>query len=250
MEPPKGHLSFSQVSTYLQCPKKYYLAYCEQIKSPPAIAMKEGSTWHQTLEFYNSEHILHKNYPMLSNTMEVFAEKLNENTKDIEDWEGETRQSILSRASAILPDYVNKIAVHIEPSEVEREVIFLVDNIKVLGFIDLLCSMEDFPKVLVDYKTVKRKKTARDVQSSLQLQFYQHTLNGEYYPSFCSLEKSTRRCHMVVGEINYQKEKVIQPIRSAIQGIKKEYFGHCNPEEWFCNPKWCGYYPLCYGVKR
>ena len=46
----KRHLSFTQISMFLRCPRQYEYRYVQGIKSPPSGALILGRCWHETLD--------------------------------------------------------------------------------------------------------------------------------------------------------------------------------------------------------
>lgn len=53
MTQPPPHRSYSQLSTFQQCPHKYYLSKVLQLPERPAVFLAAGSALHEVIEQVN-----------------------------------------------------------------------------------------------------------------------------------------------------------------------------------------------------
>jgi CRISPR/Cas system-associated exonuclease Cas4 (RecB family) len=245
---PKGYLSFSAISTYLKCPRQFEFAYVQGIKNPPAVALVEGSSIHESLEATNKEHIGNKKYLPTKVMQEIFADSFSDNSKEIpsEEWEksGLGKDDVIHRGKALLKEYADITAPKITPVAVEKSIEILMGGVPVVGFIDLV----DKNGVL-DYKTTSKSKSQAEADSSLQLSIYAEAENMDSV-GFCSLIKTKTpkveiiRSHRDLGD----RLAAGAVIKSVADAIKKGAFPMTDPSNTFpCSEKWCGYYHLCRG---
>jgi hypothetical protein len=249
-ELPKGHLSPTQVSSYLRCPRAYYYAYVENIRVAPPLALVEGGTHHEVLKI-NNQHKIEKQQDLETSFMlTVFKDLFSENKREIGDWEGEDEKSVLSRGENIIKNYMTLLAPEIKPVKAEQEVCVDINGVPVQMFPDLV--EEDS---VIDYKVVGRPKTQRDADVDLQLGMYALAEKKEKV-SFVFLLKSASSSARTVGRVPSKVDAsrlfiVEQVVTSVADAISRGAFPMCDASiVYTCSPERCGFWPMCKGKRE
>jgi len=253
---PRDHISVTQVEMYLRCARQYEFRYPEGIKVAPAIAMAEGGNYHDVLAENNTEKAKSGTDLSLKWLMGVFLARLDGRTKEVEDWEGETVDSLMTRAEPLLGAYLAGPGMRIWPVKggVERELKFKINGIPFLGYVDVETGEAGpgtaIKKAVIDYKVTGRAKGQSDVDSSLQLSAYAMGTKKKHV-GFCSLIKSkAARTDMKLSTRTKRDlvwfGKVVEAVATLISAGS---FAPCDPTSWCCDPRYCGYYSMCRGAK-
>ena len=102
---------------YLKCPRQYELRYVEGKKSPPGVALIEGTCMHDALEFNNKAKKKSKKDKPTNKVVEAFNDSFSDKKKEIGDWQGEKENSIRARSETSISNYMGKIAPKITDIE-------------------------------------------------------------------------------------------------------------------------------------
>jgi len=267
---PFGHTySFSQLNTYISCPRKYKYQYFDRVErvgfAPPMIF---GSSMHEYFEGVllarlqdhemtsntRTEYMMTTLNKMLSNVtdqLKKYCDATHTNPSNVpfkfnlEHLKIQFRDLAMHWNKEILPD--------IHPVAVEKEIrIQLVDNISFVMYIDLIRQIGKQQQI-VDWKVSKKTKGTSVTASSLQLSTYSMA-TGIPNVAFCSIirsdynnkwapriemESSTR--HPL--EIEWAREV----IRENVAAIEKEIFPCCSPENYLCSSSFCDFWDMCRG---
>lgn len=271
-----GRLSPTQIDMYQRCPLQYFHRYVEGRKVPPGVALVEGSAHHAALETNNRYKIReHEDLPT-PRLIERFQDEFDTRKGEIENWEGESSDSVVHRGRGLLKEYLNSFAPTFQPNLVEHEFEIRVGAIPVIGYMDAAGdrvgtdapnsfvgrkSAKSEVKVVtaVDYKVAARAKSESEVANSLQLGFYgwglQHILTtsqGTKCPieaGFCILKKTkTPAVEWQSSIITPARLKWLRQVVTYIaDAITKGVFPPCDPTSWCCSEKFCGFYQTCRG---
>jgi DNA helicase-2/ATP-dependent DNA helicase PcrA len=160
-------LSYSSISTYIECPLKYKLKYIDGLKEKPKPYFSFGSSLHSTLEFM---YTFHPPPPTLEDVLKHYEDNwISKGYANDEEEEG-----YLIYGKKILTDYYNKHVEDIKPPvAVEHRFNLEVQGIPVIGFIDRVDRLEGDKAEIVDYKSGKKLFTKSQVEENEQLTFYQ-----------------------------------------------------------------------------
>jgi hypothetical protein len=255
-------ISFTQVSMWLRCPRQYKFRYIEGKKTPPAVALTEGTSHHTAMEADNlSKRDLGKQIPAAGLT-EIFVDKFDkevvrakeeaEQLKADFDWEDETRDSIIRRASALHCDYADRWSATVEPVRIEstfsRRISSEGVDVTLFGQLDLTTKDGH----LIDYKTSARPKSQKDADNDLQL-----TLNSWAVKlpavSWIVLVKDKPHVERVdstraIGQWMWG----VRVVAEAVRAIRAGSFPLTNPGQfpapWWCSKRFCGYWDKCRGA--
>lgn len=255
---PTPHLSPTQIEMYLRCPKQYEMRYVRGKKSPPGVALIEGSTHHEMLEWNNKHKIAHGEDAKLKDVEGVFFDAWKRKQKEIGDWEGETPDGVEKRARKLIRVYMTDMAKRFKPIASERPIAFKVGPVIVAGIIDWeghivsgACS-DKKPSEIVDYKVLSRRKPTTELENSIQLSTYTayHRSRGNrgVKAGFCQFLKKS-------GTVVYESTKATDArvnwlrfiVLSVADSISRGNFPLTSPTNWCCSKRFCGFYSSCRG---
>lgn len=254
----RDHLSYSQISMYLTCGMSYYYRYCENIVSPPGIALLKGSAVHKGIERNNLQKIVTRKDLKKKDIVDMSVAALDDRIKKeglfLDDEEktigkkqiiGKAKDSIVSIGGL----YADEVAPTIMPTRVEHTVdIDIPDSLPVRAVMDCI----DDQKNIHDYKVTGRSKNQGDVDNSLQLTFYAMAYKQEFgeLPNGLSFD-----CLVETKVPKYQRLetkrdesiflKMFRYVKAVEEGISKEVFLPAQEGSWKCSSLYCGYHSMC-----
>lgn len=247
-------ISFSSLSTYQRCPKQFWFRYIQGIKSPPAIALTEGSAHHTALE-YNNLHKMAKGRDLKASVItDKFVEELRGLVeKDQVQYEEESEDAIIERGKIWHLDYMKDFAPGIEPESVEKEhkkeVVLNGRQVIFHAFTDVTV-----PKKVIDYKTASAFRfnmfMKREIDSDLQLTFYSWLEDKPEVEQICFVKGNIPKVVPLTSSRN--KADItwgLKVAESIVDSVSKGAFPMCPPTTWNCSERFCGYWKLCRGKK-
>lgn len=160
-------LSYSSISTYLECPLKFKLKYIDGLKEKPKSYFSFGSSLHDALQFLYS----YRPPPPSLEALLKYYEKnwISEGYANKEEEEG-----YFSYGKKILTEFYNLNVKEFKiPITVEHQFNIEIDGVPVTGFIDRIDKIEDNKAEIIDYKSGKSIFDKSDVEESEQLMLYQ-----------------------------------------------------------------------------
>lgn len=147
--------------------------------------------------------------------------------------------------------YGDEVAPEIEPVEVERE--FFIDvglPIPLAGKIDI----ERKAKV-DDLKTSSKKWPEGQIEKEIQPAFYSYVHEKEtgvrpefVYHILRVLKRGAERQIQRMTPTDVHYNALFAKLHGMVRMIETGVFPYANPTEWYCNPRWCGFYDTCKGV--
>jgi len=250
----KKSLSFTQLNTFLRCPRQYAFRYIQGIRTPASGAMIQSRVWHETVERnYRQKIASHADLP-IADLQAFFAERFDEvlRFEEIAFESGEDPGALKDQGLAILAAHHHEIAPRVKPLLVEKPFrVSLGDQFpyELTGVWDLV--EED--GTVVDNKAYSKTPNQHDLDRDLQLTVY----SLAYRAAFGEIEKGLR----VDAVIKTKDLKALQ-LRTArtnrdcqwLLGLIEEVAGaiaqgvsYPNPNGWHCAPRFCGYWDRCMG---
>lgn len=233
-------LSHSSMSTYTECPKKYFFKYIEHIKEKAKHFFSFGNSIHKSLEFMYA--VRHEDIPPIEDVLAVYKKKwIRAGYKTHIDEDKAARLG-----DGMLRDYYHKHAPTWKPAlAVEPKFEMNIDHVRVNGFIDRIDITEDGGLAILDYKTGKPLDTER-IDTDEQLTMYQmgaeHLYPGQfvtelglYHVPSLTLHKAKRRGDELVNKL---KEKIVRIAGAITRGDFQ-----ATPGEKVCG--WCDFKPHC-----
>lgn len=199
-------LSNSSLSTFKQCPRKYYYEYVLRLPRKPKDYFTLGTFVHYVLElFYKS--LIKDRTQKLSELMKICFIQARSETP-------EATPLILADAKSMLQDYLVRVIAHQKlPKDMALENKFNIEinGIRLTGVIDRIDFGEGGEIVVIDYKTGKKAKSAKDFAEDLQLPLYTMAVQQIYN---ATLEQITCK-------LDHLKVKSEQPLKPTQQIIEK-----------------------------
>ncbi len=244
---PKQYVSHTQVEMYLRCPRQYEYRYIEGLIRPPAVALIEGSAMHYALETNNAQKITsHEDMPA-KQVVECFADTFLTRANEIEDWEDQTADTVIERGKGMIDEYIGGVAKEIQPTAVEKE--FRVDldvdgnTVPVVGYIDI-----EQAETISDYKICAKAKSQAEADNSLQLTLYGAATQKPKAEYICLCKTKTPKTIRVSTDLTAQRAQWAAVVYAeVIRAISKGVFPPCDPANWCCSERFCGYWKLCRG---
>jgi len=166
-------VSYSKVTSYKSCPKKYKLSYIDKLPRAPSIYADFGNFCHEILEKFHSNFMA---APPSATEMKVLMVKLfNEKIKE---YEKKLSKEQIDEGYEIMKLYLKQILDNTKNNSfpnivaVERKIWEPMNNeLNFIGYIDRLQKDEDGIFHVMDYKTTKNKKYLKD-RTQLMLYAY------------------------------------------------------------------------------
>jgi RecB family exonuclease len=250
------HLSHSQISMLLRCPRQYCYRYIEGIRVPPGAALLLGTSYHAALEHNFKQKVQTGEDLGVDVILDAYESAWTKKLANEEiDWQGESPSETKDMGARLVDVYMQNAAPFVMPVEVERK--FSVhlpglDGYTLDGIIDLI----DDKGVIIDHKTASKSKTQTDADNDLQpyayaaAQMEDPAIDEVPFQYQVAVKKKKPDVQLVDTVRNRQQVGwYLQLCSDVVRQIKAAIFP-CNPCGWHCDPKWCGYYEMCKGGKR
>ena len=238
----REYQSFSSLATFMRCGMQYKFRYVDGIKTPPAVAMIEGSAGHKGQEVNYSQKIERRKDLPVNDVLDAVSDEFEVRQPEVEDWEdqqpGKVKDGIVN-----LMKYVHKMHFpKVQPVKVEEQYVVDVNGHKLKAYLDLL---DETPAVR-DAKFTKRAKSQSDANNDLQLTIYSYCAKTENVVFDCMIKGPKPRVAVVAGtrdKRDWQRLELLVP--SLIQTINAGLFMPADPAHWCCTEKFCGYWFRC-----
>jgi len=250
----KPHLSASAINDYIDCGLLYRFGRVQKL--PPefkADALEFGTVIHRVLaDFYQSKMMGDK--LLLKEIHELFEKywrKAAEGRADIKYAEGKDFEILLSEGKELLTVYYDKLPEdQFQVLAIEEPVAFCVDDIPILGYVDLLEEDESGTLIVTDWKTSGRAYSMDEVNKNLQVTLYTMGLKRNGYADReillkfdCLIKTKKPKFEQYYTSRTDQDEKRTETkIRHVWEGITKKVFIP-NDTSWKCTG--CAYQKAC-----
>ncbi len=244
------YLSPSRINTFLRCPMQYKFRYEDGLVLPPTSALTKGKTVHAGIAYnYYQKRESGKDLPLLEvadYTASIFEEE-EENT----DWGWDDPKSAKDEVITLTSLYHKEVAPQVFPVLVEEKVEVEFENLpyKLLGYIDLV----DADGLIRDTKTAGRSPSPFEVENSIQLTAYvlgYRALTGKTESGvaldYLIKTKSPKLAHYKATRNEAQINFFLDLMEKVGRLIEMQIF-YPNPNNFTCNPKFCGYWNMCQG---
>lgn len=246
-------LSFTQLSTFAKCPRRYYLAYEQGIKIPPPFVLTDGRCYHKAAEAGNLA---------LLNGRALTAAALAEHyhtaldcalaTEEIQVTKGEV-DTARDIAGPLLAEYHGTVYPHLRPREggVEHRIdtLWQVDGspVSFCGVVDLI----EADGRILDYKSVGRFHGADAVRHSAQLHLYAGHLGGLDVGHIQLVKSRHPRVERVdvtlsPAAVRNTRRWAEDQARAIVACRASGVWPQCDRESWTCGEGNCGFYGICY----
>lgn len=267
-ELPKGVLSPSGISRYRSCARQFKYAYIDGKRSPPGIAAVRGRALHFGAERVH-KHTIDTGIRMsLDHAVACVADKFDLEVQEVPS----ELQVVNNMPVGVVKDrtienfgvYYTQAVPGIDPIGVEEPFAIKIGGVPIRGIIDLIdrvrgeYTLEDDPElpppkieVVSDLKSTKMRWSEQRVAHEVSLTIYAIAKNVERVRVDLLLDRKKGGEYVALRAPRTKQEKrtVTEDIEEIAYAIKQGIFPRCNPTDWVCTPRWCGYYAECRGSK-
>lgn len=243
-------MSYSQINTYQDCPKKYEYSYVLQLPSKPSASFAFGITVHNALkDFYNLVRVAKEGLgisplPSEGDLIELFEKhwvSIGYESKDHEKKRKESGKDMMKEFFLKLYNE-DQNPYRLEESFTvnlkEGSFVGKIDRIDLIQMIDGVAHVE-----IVDYKTGKEKSSA-DIKKDLQLPLYsifaERSLGVKVVSAkYVFVEHGSQ---VEVDISSKRREDALENIYDVVESIKKREFV-ATPDMFKC--KYCDFRHIC-----
>ena len=257
------HISYSQISTYMICPHKFFYAYVAGVQPEfVASALPFGGAFHATLAaFYRNLQAVGTSAGR-RDLQEHFAANWElEKTvarQEIRYGASESWDALLDLGTRMMGAYHDQLAakVDLRPEQViavELPLAASLETIDLVGTIDLILRDADDPTLfcIVDHKTAAKRYDERKLATDLQLTVYDFLVeDNRYLPDNSRVQlrwdvvlKTKQPAVESYRTVRNQadRRRMLDTVEAILRGIDAEVF--------FPNPGWacsgCGFQGIC-----
>jgi RecB family exonuclease len=241
-------LSYSSISTYIECPLKFKLKYIDGLKEKPKSYFSFGRSLHSAMEFMYSYQ---PPPPKLEDVLKSYEVSwVSEGYTSQEEEEG-----YYSYGKKIITEYYNLHVKELKrPLAVEYRFDLEVEGIPITGFIDRVDRISDNKAEIIDYKSGKKVFDKSRVEKNEQLTLYQLAVEESigihvgkltiyHLPSQTPVSVEARNAKKI-KEIRSKVLKVSELINKGEFPPKKGRFCPCD------FPEHCPYYMHLYPKEK
>jgi len=250
-------ITSSMLNMFQRCPEQFRRRYLEGEIIPPGISARIGTAFHKAAEENHKYKLVHD-----EDLPKDYLQDLARDTyKKLVEEEGvyltpeeitEAKKLIaegLDTTITLTGLYRDKVAPEIQPLLVEKEIFIQINELSIplRGTLDLVT--KDY--LIIDFKTATRKWNQEQVDGLLQPTFYWFMAVAEGISPYKFVFKILiKKSHPEIQTLETTRNKealwaLIQRAKILIQAIEKGVFPPTNPDNWWCSPKFCGYYATC-----
>lgn len=249
----RPHYSWSQVNLFLRCPRRYFLQYIERLPMRPVYVLESGKAMHAGLEEHNLE--LARGKKGLTSKQAVdCAVATFQAVEELDMPRGKATDQLVKEIAPPVCHYLHFTEeeelgseVPLSEEDVEREVWFEVAGQPFVGYVDLT-----LPSKILDYKLLKRRKSAADVERDGQGTLYRRALGKPFAFVQCLRGKEVAELTPQV-QAEHVERGVYAAVEDAVRSIEAAkasgHFPRCDPTSWACSERWCPFYRKCFSQR-
>jgi hypothetical protein len=253
-------LSISRLNMMLRCPKQYEHRYVDGVIAPPGVALIVGKGTHRA----NASDLLNKmDSGSLLDTEQVKAIAADATKRE---WDAQevaldeeekaqgadkVKGEAVDRSVVLASIYHDDIAPAIEPTGIEEKFVVPLPNgeDELTGFIDVNTETK-----IRDCKTTAKSPDAEAAAKSLQLTGYiwadwersgHAAIKGGSLDHLVTLKKSAKSISQDTTRTVEDFERLHARLDLAAKTIAAGIFAPCDPGQWCCSSKWCGWWNRC-----
>jgi len=249
------HLSYSQISSYMLCPRQYY--FSRVVKKPFVESYWPylGKVGHYTVaEYFRGKR---DGEQMSRDQLKaMFADQfdsrmlLHERAEGI-DWKDLNEGNVKDMGIILIDAFLESSAADISPVDIEFEWEVTVDvdgeSVPILGRVDMI----DESGRVIDWKFSKRKMSQRKADRALQPTVYALGMGGPITFAYGFVLKHIEPKVKFVE--TYRSNYDLSWVRDEIipwtwRMITDEIFPPCDPSTWICQEKYCDHFDICRGA--
>jgi len=221
------HLSYSAISTWHFCPRKWYLGYVKQLKEPTNVNYVFGTVMHRAIE---------KAAKIGGKAVDFYEEelKLELALNSLTEYD---RITMLSLGMRLLSSGATQsILENIKPAAIEKFISFNVDGvpIPIIGFIDILQSNG----IPLDIKTSRGDWSEEQAANETQPLFYltaldangMHSHEGNFEHLVVVKDEVSPRSYIIRTHFEDYDRIVRASVQDAWRGIEQRKWTEISPE--------------------
>lgn len=249
--PELRRFSHSLVECYLDCPRKCFFRYIEQVPTPKAAALVKGTACDQAWNYNLEQKIESKEDIALDDLLQITEQAFrddvaNEGGVASVDWGDSSARAELDSALRLSRTWRMELAPDIQPFAVQvRYSRPMASGREFIGFIDIE-GLVDGAIATIDNKTAKRRFSAGDADRGLQPSAYAY-LKGEPLDFVFARAIDTGKSqssefawtHRSAGDIDWYTDLINQ----VELGFEGGVFPPNPNSKYGCNG--CGYFAAC-----
>jgi hypothetical protein len=276
---PKGYLSPSQVSTFLQCPRKWQLLYVDGKPRRTSARMFQGVFVHGAVEEVLKGRLATGKLPPLEAATDAFSDAFNASKELIDDWEDENEGTVKDVGIKCTKAFYNAAAPKATPVAIEKTFTAVIKDpegrikLPILGRIDSIqvqTNTEDEyqavrekvsrdasttiiqPRRVHDLKVVTSKWSQNDLDNDLQFALYagvEHVPDVQVDQIVKGKAASPNPRYEKLTSV-FSNEQVKWAERVVLDVGKSIALGHfpvTSPDNWSCSERWCSMWFSCRG---
>lgn len=253
----KPHLSISALNMLSRCGEQYRRRYLEGEKIPPGIAALVGRGVDASVSTNMLSKMHDKVLLPLEQLTDVAADKVKNEFEAGEvlltDEEAEDPSAALAKAVdksvRLSTVHSTELAEIIEPVSVQKKWLLEIDGFPfdLLGFSDI-----EEADAIRDIKTAAKSLAKDAAHTSNQLTLYSmaKTKAEGKIPNFVALDAlidtKVPKAQVLTSKRGVTDFQVmLNRVEQASEAITKEIFVPANQDDWWCHPKFCGYFNSC-----
>ena len=252
------HLSWSQIRMLMRCPKQWEYRYVKGVVRPPGVALVVGAGTHRGVEV-NMRNKLDEGEPMpLSSVLDVTRDAVitrieadglrlteDEKSRGLKTIRGEA----VDQATALSALHHTDVAPNIDPVAVEKEWELNIGNEdkSLKGRIDI-----ETAHGIRDTKTSGKMppKGSADKDDQLTMYALAYRVLNKRMPEEITLDylvksKEPRATRLDTTRTIESLESFLLRIETAFTLMESGVYMPCDRSNWWCGPRWCGYYDDC-----
>lgn len=238
------HVSHSQISMWLRCPRQWSYRYVDGLKMPPSGALIEGSCYHKSLEANFRQKITSFSDLPVDECLDIFSDEWVQrlSAEEFIDWENKSAGRCKDEGISLVTEYMASTSFAVQPITVEESIVSEVAGVPFVCILDLV----DKRKIVIDHKTSAKAYSQTDVDKDLQasaqafalgrpIVFHNHVAVKSRSP-YIQIIKSYR----THADIDWWLEAAAQVIVQMKTGVAPP-----RPVGWQCSPRFCGFWDIC-----
>lgn len=245
-----GHVSHSQLSMWLRCPRQWEFRYVMGFREPPSGAQIEGGSYHKTLEINFKQKVdSHQDLP-LDQCLDAYSDEWDARISGEEDvdWGEKEPGAYKDEGVSLVTEYMASTAFYVQPVIVELRLESKLAGTKFVCVPDMV----DSNKIVIDHKTAARAYTQADVDYDIQataeafalgkpIDFQNHVAVKTKKPKIQIIKSYRTQADIdwwsrMARDIIAQMQSGVAPPRPV------DAFGKAG---FWCSARFCGYFGAC-----
>lgn len=272
MNERKRYLSHTQLDMISKCGEMFYQRYVLGRKKPPGISLLVGRTVDDTSTENLGHKMTQKNLLPIEAVEDLAATSFSRNwdLSDILLTEEELKAGInlvkgqaKDKSIKLARLHAEKFAPVINPTHLQRRIVAEIDGFPydLISYLDI----QEGAQSIRDTKTSGKTPDKRIADQDDQLTFYAmgvyvsdgilvKNVHLDYLIQTESKTKGIQAKHQSFKSRRRKKDfnPILRRLEVASLALEKGVFVPARETDWWCDPKWCGYYPCKYvkGIRR